>query len=58
MYHGGEIFLEFLGDAGALIRLVSLNLLKLGMEFLFMKQFLNPQGMLEALVKIVGLNLN
>ena len=58
MYHGGEKFLEFLGDAGALFKFVSLNLLKLGMEFVFMKQFLNLQGTPEALVKIVGLNLN
>ncbi len=58
MYHGGEIFLEFLGVPEALIKFVTLNLLKLGMKFLFMKQFLNPQGTPEALVKIVGLNLN
>jgi hypothetical protein len=53
-----KYFLNSQGTPEALIKFVSLNLLKLGMEFLFMKQFLNPQGTPEALVKIVGLNLN
>ncbi len=58
MYHGGKIFLEFLGDAGGSDELATFNLLKLGMKFLSMKKFMNLQGLPEALMKIAGLNLN
>ncbi len=58
MYHSGEIFLEFLEDAGGSDQISHSQSAEVGDEFWSIIQFMNLQQLPEALVKIVGLNLN
>ncbi len=58
MYHGGKIFLEFLGDTKGSDQIIHFQSAEVGDEILSMIKFMNHQGLPVALMKIVGLNLN